>query len=66
MNWGSTKIHCSKKLREQHEGYLQPSHVAQVVELLQDRTTMHTFARRFAVSPSTVLRAWRRYQETGC
>ena len=42
---------------------LQPTEVAQVVQLIQDGTSMH--ARRFAVSPSTVSRAWRRYQETG-
>ena len=45
--------------------YLQPNQVAQVVQLLQDGTSIHAVARRFAVSPSTVSRAWRRYQETG-
>ena len=45
--------------------YLQPTEVAQVVLLIQDGTSMCTVARRFAVSPSTVSRAWRRYQETG-
>ncbi|KAJ8377134.1 hypothetical protein SKAU_G00077140 [Synaphobranchus kaupii] len=45
--------------------YLQPIQVAQVVQLLQDGTSIHAVARRFAVSPSTVSRAWRRYQETG-
>ena len=46
--------------------YLQPIQVAQVVQLLQDGTSIHCcIARRFAVSPSTVSRAWRRYQETG-
>ena len=45
--------------------YLQPTEVAQVVLLIQDGTSMRTVARRFAESPSTVSRAWRRYQETG-
>ncbi|KAJ8332732.1 hypothetical protein SKAU_G00425210 [Synaphobranchus kaupii] len=45
--------------------YLQPNQVAQVVQLLQDGTSIRAVARRFAVSPSTVSRAWRRYQETG-
>lgn len=45
--------------------YLQPTQVAQVVQLLQDGTSIRAVARRFAVSPSTVSRAWRRYQETG-
>ncbi|KAJ8356805.1 hypothetical protein SKAU_G00195990 [Synaphobranchus kaupii] len=45
--------------------YLQPNQVAQVVHLLQDGTSIREVARRFAVSPSTVSRAWRRYQETG-
>lgn len=45
--------------------YLQLAEVAQVVLLIQDGTSMRAAARRFAVSPSTVCRAWRRYQETG-
>ena len=45
--------------------YLQPTEVAQVVLLIQNGTSMRTVARRFDVSPSTVSRAWRRYQETG-
>ena len=45
--------------------YLQPTEVAQVVQLIQDGISMCTVARRFDVSPSTVSRAWRRYQETG-
>uniref|UniRef100_A0A674DST4 Transposase Tc1-like domain-containing protein n=1 Tax=Salmo trutta TaxID=8032 RepID=A0A674DST4_SALTR len=44
---------------------LQPTQVAQVVELIQDGTSMRAVARRFAVSVSVVSRAWRRYQETG-
>ena len=44
--------------------YLQPIQVAQVVQLLQDGTSICAIAR-FAVSPSTVSRAWRRYEETG-
>uniref|UniRef100_A0A8C5Q6F5 Transposase n=1 Tax=Leptobrachium leishanense TaxID=445787 RepID=A0A8C5Q6F5_9ANUR len=44
---------------------LQPSQVAQVVQLIQDGTSMRAVARRFAVSVSIVSRAWRRYQETG-
>lgn len=45
--------------------FLQPIQVAQVVQLLQDGTSIGAVARRFAVSPSTVSRAWRRYQVTG-
>ena len=44
---------------------LQPTQVAQVVQLIQDGTSMQDVARRFAVSVSVVSRAWRRYQETG-
>uniref|UniRef100_A0A3B4CC07 Uncharacterized protein n=1 Tax=Pygocentrus nattereri TaxID=42514 RepID=A0A3B4CC07_PYGNA len=44
---------------------LQPTQVAQVVQLIQDGTSMRTVARRFAVSVSIVSRGWRRYQETG-
>ena len=42
--------------------YLDPIKVAQAVQLLQDGTSIHVIARRFA---STVSRAWRRFQETG-
>lgn len=45
--------------------YLDPTEVAQAVQILQDGTSICAIARRFAVSPSTVLRAWRRFQETG-
>ena len=34
--------------------YLQPIQVAQVVQLLQDGTSIHGVARRFAVSPSSL------------
>uniref|UniRef100_A0A8L0DTY1 Tc1-like transposase DDE domain-containing protein n=1 Tax=Oncorhynchus mykiss TaxID=8022 RepID=A0A8L0DTY1_ONCMY len=44
---------------------LQPTQVAQVVQLIQDGTSMRAVARRFAVSVSVVSRAWRRYKETG-
>ena len=44
--------------------YLQPIQVAQVVQLLQDGTSIRAVAR-FAVSPSAVSRAWWRYQEAG-
>ncbi|KAK7160638.1 hypothetical protein R3I93_008329 [Phoxinus phoxinus] len=44
---------------------LQPTQVAQVVQFIQDGTSMRAVARRFAVSVSVVSRAWRRYQETG-
>uniref|UniRef100_A0A8C7W4M5 Tc1-like transposase DDE domain-containing protein n=1 Tax=Oncorhynchus mykiss TaxID=8022 RepID=A0A8C7W4M5_ONCMY len=44
---------------------LQHTQVAQVVQLIQDGTSMRVVARRFAVSVSVVSRAWRRYQETG-
>ncbi len=42
-----------------------PYRVAQEVQLLQYGTSIRAIARRFAVSPSTVSRAWRRSQETG-
>ncbi|MCJ8739449.1 hypothetical protein PDJAM_G00047280 [Pangasius djambal] len=45
--------------------YLDPTEVAQAVQLLQDGTSIRAVARRFAVSPSTVSRAWRRFPETG-
>ncbi len=35
------------------------------VQLLQDGTSICAIARRFAVSPSTVSRAFKRFQETG-
>jgi transposase len=44
---------------------LQPTQVAQVVQFIQDGTSMRAVAKRFAVSVSVVSRAWRRYQETG-
>ncbi|KAI3365408.1 hypothetical protein L3Q82_010493, partial [Scortum barcoo] len=44
---------------------LQPTQVAQVVQLIQDGTSMRAVARRFAVSVSIVSRAWKHYQETG-
>ncbi|CAJ0932034.1 unnamed protein product [Ranitomeya imitator] len=44
---------------------LQPTQVAQVVQLIQDGTSMRAVARRFAVSVSVVSRGWRRYQEKG-
>ncbi|KAG9265602.1 hypothetical protein AMEX_G20061, partial [Astyanax mexicanus] len=37
----------------------------QVVQLIQNGTSMRAVARRFAVSVSVVSRGWRRYQETG-
>ena len=46
--------------------YLQPNQVAQVVQLLQEGTSICGVTKRFAVSPSTVSRAWRRYQDTSC
>uniref|UniRef100_A0AAZ3Q5W4 Transposase Tc1-like domain-containing protein n=1 Tax=Oncorhynchus tshawytscha TaxID=74940 RepID=A0AAZ3Q5W4_ONCTS len=44
---------------------LQPIQVAQVLQLIQDGTSMRAVARRFAVSVSIVSRVWRHYQETG-
>uniref|UniRef100_A0AAZ3R5Q2 Transient receptor potential cation channel, subfamily A, member 1b n=1 Tax=Oncorhynchus tshawytscha TaxID=74940 RepID=A0AAZ3R5Q2_ONCTS len=44
---------------------LQPTQVAQVVQLSQDATSLRAVARRFAVSVSVVSRAWRCYKETG-
>ncbi len=41
--------------------YLDPT---RAVQLLQDGTSICAIARRFAVSPSTVSRAWRRFQKT--
>ncbi len=46
--------------------YLDPTEFAQAVQLFPDGTSICAIARRFAVSPSTVSRAWRRFQETGC
>ncbi|CAJ0948561.1 unnamed protein product, partial [Ranitomeya imitator] len=43
---------------------LQPTQVAQVVQLIQDGTSMRAVARSFAVSVSVESRGWRRYQET--
>uniref|UniRef100_A0AAZ3S4B1 Transposase Tc1-like domain-containing protein n=1 Tax=Oncorhynchus tshawytscha TaxID=74940 RepID=A0AAZ3S4B1_ONCTS len=54
-------FHSSGSMRRS----LQPTQVAQVVQLIQDGTSMRALARRFAVSVSVVSRAWRRYQETG-
>ncbi len=45
--------------------YLDTTEVAQAVQLIHDGTSIRAIARRFAVSPSTVSRAWRRIQETG-
>ncbi|KAL0153599.1 hypothetical protein M9458_051079 [Cirrhinus mrigala] len=45
--------------------FLNPPEVAQVVQLLQDGTSTRAAARRFNVSPSTISRTWRRFQETG-
>ena len=45
--------------------FLNPTKVAQVVQLLQDATSIRAAARRFNVSPSTIPRTWRRFQETG-
>lgn len=43
---------------------LQTKEVALVVRLIEDGTSMHAVVGRFALSLSTVLRTWRRYQET--
>ncbi|KAI4899598.1 hypothetical protein NFI96_016503, partial [Prochilodus magdalenae] len=45
--------------------YLEPTEVAQVVQLLKDGTSICAIATRFAVSPSTVLEVRWRFQETG-
>lgn len=45
--------------------HLQPTEVAQGVQLIQNGSSIRAVARRFDVSPSVVSRAWRRYQETG-
>ncbi|KAI3363409.1 hypothetical protein L3Q82_012024 [Scortum barcoo] len=57
--------HCVQGLNGSMRRSLQPTQVAQVVQLIQDGTSMRAVARRFAVSVSVVSRAWRRYQETG-
>uniref|UniRef100_A0AAY4BZF5 Transposase Tc1-like domain-containing protein n=1 Tax=Denticeps clupeoides TaxID=299321 RepID=A0AAY4BZF5_9TELE len=44
---------------------LQPTQVAQVVQLIQNSTSMRAAARTFVVSVSAVSRAWWCYQETG-
>ncbi|CDQ90705.1 unnamed protein product [Oncorhynchus mykiss] len=49
-------FHSSGSMRRS----LQPTQVAQVVQLIQDGTSMRAVARRFAVSVSVVSRAWRR------
>ena len=46
--------------------YLQPNQVAHVIQLLLDGASICVVARRFTVSPTTVARAWRRYQVMGC
>ena len=45
--------------------FLNPTVVAQIVQLLQDGTSTRAVARRFDASPSTISRTWRRFQETG-
>ena len=45
--------------------FLNPTEVAQIVQLLQDGTSTRTVARKFDASPSTISRTWRRFQETG-
>ena len=45
--------------------FLNPTEVARIVQLLQDGTSTRAVARRFDVSPSTISRTWRRFQETG-
>ena len=45
--------------------FLNPTEVTQIVQLLQDGTSTRAVARRFDVSPSTISRTWRRFQETG-
>ncbi len=44
--------------------YLDPTEVTQAVQLLRDGPSICAVARSLAVSPSTVSRAWRRFQET--
>lgn len=45
--------------------YLDPSENLQIVQLHPDEPSIHAIARRFAVSPRIVSRAWQRFQETG-
>ena len=45
--------------------FLNPTEVTQIVQLLQDGTSTRAVARRFDVSPNTISRTWRRFQETG-
>ncbi len=44
--------------------YLNPTEIAQAVLLLQDGTSIRAIAITFALSPSTVSRAFWRFQET--
>ncbi len=41
--------------------YLQHNQVTQIVQLLQDGTSVCAVVRRFGASPSTVSRTWRKY-----
>ena len=41
------------------------SHVARIMQLLEDDERLRVVARRLDVSPSAVSRLWRSYQETG-
>ena len=60
LHFASTLVTTGRMRR-----YLQPIQVAQLVQLLQDGASIRAVAKRFSVSPSTVSRAWRRYQEMG-
>lgn len=42
---------------------IQPCKFGQVVQLFQDGTSIRVVANMFAVCPSTVARAWKRYRE---
>ncbi|KAI3371829.1 hypothetical protein L3Q82_006712 [Scortum barcoo] len=67
QNWAGSFVlqGCAFTLVVSMRRSLQPTQVAQVVQPIQDGTSMRAVARRFAVSVSVVSRAWRRYQETG-
>uniref|UniRef100_A0A8K9UYV5 Tc1-like transposase DDE domain-containing protein n=1 Tax=Oncorhynchus mykiss TaxID=8022 RepID=A0A8K9UYV5_ONCMY len=54
-------FHSSGNMRRS----LQPTQVAQVVQLIQDGTSMRARSSKKVCSVSVVSRAWRRYQETG-
>ena len=65
---GSSLVLCSASVlvtTGSMRWYLLPNQVTQVVQLLQEGTSIRAATRSFAVCLTTVSRAWRRYQVTG-